>query len=596
MRPGRLCGPPWLPERIHPDLVIGHERMRFLDLFRRHFLDDFLKADRGIRVPANGRQRVPHIGADKIRGRQTAPDFIIPSHTGLRACMAFHRRSQIPFKGALVIARHTETHGIHNADQLFSFSVARARRWPQFGIGLVELTRFHQVARGFKIGERWSGGQKNGKGYCAHGLVFVLFASSACAGNLPGPLTQQDFQAFDPAQAALGHSLFYDPILSGNQNIACAHCHHPDFGSGDGLSLGIGEGGQGLGPKRTPGSGPDRIAKRIPRNAPGMWNLGAKELHTFFHDGRLSKSDLYGNGFNSPAQEWLPQGLNSLLAAQALFPLVAQFEMAGNPGENEVIGAVHDRIDAAWPILAKRVRNDVRYASGFVAAFEHIKAPEEVSIVEIANALAAFMALEWQSIDSPFDQYLRGATDALSPAAARGMGLFYGAAGCSDCHSGKLLSDQKFHALGLPPFGPGRTRQWDPYARDVGRMAESNRLEDAYAFKTPMLRNVALTAPYGHNGAFSTLEAMIRHHLDPVASRRAWRPKDAALPDVPWLAKGDFIIHDDALEMDRQARAVTVEKRTLTDAQINDLVAFMHALTGAASQELRFGVPVWFKP
>ncbi|MEL7116739.1 MAG: cytochrome-c peroxidase, partial [Pseudomonadota bacterium] len=219
---------------------------------------------------------------------------------------------------------------------------------------------------------------------------------------MPRPLTEADFIAFDPKHAALGHKLFYDPILSGNQNIACAHCHHPKHGTGDGLSLGIGEGGMGLGPLRSAGAGDHKIRKRIPRNAPGLWNLGAKDLHVMFHDGRLSHSDRYENHFDSPAEEWLPTGFNSLLAAQAVFPLIAQFEMAGNPSENEVIGAVHDRVDRAWPILAKRVRVS-DYGPMFVDAFDHITAPEEVTIVDIANALAAFQAVEWQSFDSPFD-------------------------------------------------------------------------------------------------------------------------------------------------------------------------------------------------
>ncbi|WP_318527453.1 cytochrome-c peroxidase [Roseobacter sinensis] len=395
----------------------------------------------------------------------------------------------------------------------------------------------------------------------------------------------------------MGQSLFYDPILSGNRNIACAHCHHPEFGTGDGLSLGIGEGGQGLGPERTPGVGQQRIAKRIPRNAPGLWNLGARDLTVMFHDGRLSRSDLFGNGFNSPAEEWLPQGLGSLLAAQALFPLVAQFEMAGNPGENEMIGAVHDRIDAAWPILAKRVRTEKGYGARFVAAFDHINAPEEVSIVEIANALAAFMAIEWTSFDSPFDRYLAGDRAALTPDQHAGLQLFYGKADCASCHSGSLLSDQKFHALGLPAFGPGRTRLFDPYARDVGRMSESNRLEDAYAFRTPMLRNVALTAPYGHNGAYATLEAMVRHHLDPARARAAWRPEDAKLPEVPWLAATDFVIQGDAREMARQARAVPRPGPDLDDAEIAQIVAFLDSLTGTRSvTHPPFGVPAWFKP
>ncbi len=416
------------------------------------------------------------------------------------------------------------------------------------------------------------------------------------ASDLPKPLSAEDFIEFDPVQAALGRDLFYDPILSGNQNITCGHCHHPDFGTGDGLSLGIGEGGIGLGPNRTPGQGDSRIVKRIPRNAPGLWNLGARDLSLMFHDGRLSLSDIYGNGFNSPAQEWLPGGLNSLLAAQALFPLVAQFEMAGNPGENEVIGAVHDRIDAAWPILAKRVRTDPRYEDRFVAAFDHIETSKEVTIVEIANALAAFMAIEWQSIDSPFDRYLAGDSGALSDREYLGMQLFYGKAGCVDCHSGSLMSDQKFHALGLPAFGPGRTRQWDPYARDVGRMGKSDRLEDAYAFRTPMLRNVAITGPYGHNGAYPTLEGIIRHHLDPATARALWQPEDARLPTVPWLEEVDFIVLSDKLEQDRQERATQISPTVLSDAEVKELVAFMEALTGEGVLNPPFGVPPSFKP
>ena len=422
-----------------------------------------------------------------------------------------------------------------------------------------------------------------------HGLAFLL-AGPGLAGDLPRPLTADDFIAFDRAQAALGQLLFYDDILSGNQNINCGTCHHPKFGTSDGLSLGIGEGGVGLGPERTAGMGPDRIRKRIPRNAPGLWNLGARDLTVLFHDGRLSVSDDFGNGFNSPAEEWLPTGFNSLLAAQAVFPLVAQFEMAGNTGENEIAGAVHDRIDAAWPVIAKRVR--AVYGERFVAAFDHIDRAEQVTIVDIANALAAFQGVEWQSHDSPFDAYLAGQADALSADQQRGMALFFGDAGCDTCHSGPLLSDQRFHALGLPPFGPGRTRRFDPYARDVGRMGESDDLLDAYRFRTPMLRNVALTAPYGHNGAYPTLEGVVRHHLNPDAALAAWEPAMAGLPLVPWLEAVDFVILDDRREMARQARARDIRAMDLSDQDVADLVAFLNALTGTRSvTDPPFGLP-----
>ncbi|NNF24983.1 MAG: methylamine utilization protein MauG [Rhodobacteraceae bacterium] len=421
--------------------------------------------------------------------------------------------------------------------------------------------------------------------------VSLVSLGHALASDLPPPLTDADFIAVDPAKAKIGQLLFYDKILSGNRNISCGTCHHHDLGSADGLSLGIGEGGSGIGPDRTAGTGAQQIRKRIPRNAPGLWNLGHKSVSVLFHDGRLSVSDLYGNGFNSPAEEWLPEGLDHILAAQALFPLTAQFEMAGNPRENEIAGAVHDRIDAAWPILAKRVRVIPQYGAMFVQAFDGVETSEDVTIVHIANAIGAFIALEWRNHDSPLDAYLAGEELRLAPDAQRGMALFYGAAQCSSCHSGPLFSDQKFHALALPAFGPGRTRRFDPMVRDVGRMGESDALEDAYRFRTPPLRNVALTAPYGHNGAFPTLDAIIRHHANPLASLDNWTPDQARLPVAPWLEAIDFVVQSDRREMARHRAALDIGPVDLGDRDVDDLVAFLNALTGATAKDRPLGRP-----
>ncbi len=570
--------------------------MRPFDLLWRHFLDHFLKADRRIGVAADSAERVPHIGSHQIGRGHAQTQFIVPANARLRPRVAFHRGAQIPFKGPLVILVDSETQPVHHADQLLSLGVARARGWKKLLARGFKLSGLHHISRLLQLRQSRRRKYAKGENKLTHGLVALFWVGAAAAQDLPRPLTDDDFIPFDMEQAAVGHQLFYDPILSGNQNISCAHCHHPDFGASDGLSLGIGEGGQGLGPDRTPGTGADKIRKRIPRNSPGLWNLGAREIHTVFHDGRLSISDVYSNGFNSPAQEWLPEGLNSLLAAQALFPLTSQFEMAGNVAENEVTGAVHDRIDKGWPILAKRVRTDPRYGPAIVAAFDEVEMAEDITITQVANALAAFMAIEWRSTDSPFDHYLAGDTNALSPAQLDGMELFYGKARCSSCHAGPLMSDQKFYALGLPPFGPGRTRQWDPFVRDVGRMGESNRLEDAYRFRTPMLRNVALTAPYGHNGAFPDLESVIRHHLNPQASLDSWRPEMAALPEVPWLQKTDFIVWEDAYEMERQRNKSDIVPIQLTEVEIQNLIAFLHSLTGISVDSLKFGVPKGFIP
>ena len=275
-------------------------------------------------------------------------------------------------------------------------------------------------------------------------------AKTAGVTALPEQLREADFHEYDPKLAEIGRLLFYDPVLSGNRNISCGTCHHHDLASGDGLALGVGEGGVGLGSERTTGQGSDRIEKRVPRNTSALFNLGAREIRVLFHDGRLSIDDIFGNGFNSPAEEFLPEGLKGLLAAQALFPLTSETEMAGNPEENKIAGAAYDRIDYVWPLLVERVRGIAGYVERFRQADPGIGGPGDLSIVHIANALGDFMNSEWRSMDSPFDRYLAGDAAALGADASAGMELFYGQAKCGSCHSGKLMSDQDFHALALP--------------------------------------------------------------------------------------------------------------------------------------------------
>ena len=84
-----------------------------------------------------------------------------------------------------------------------------------------------------------------------------------------------------------------------------------------------------------------------------------------------------------------------------------------------------------------------------------------------------------------------------------------------------------------------------------GRMSETDRIEDAYRFRTASLKNIALTALYGHNGAYPDLYGIIKHHLAPQKSFDDWEPTLANLPKVDWLTKGDFLVCDNAFEMAR---------------------------------------------
>ena len=159
------------------------------------------------------------------------------------------------------------------------------------------------------------------------------------------------------------------------------------------------------------------------------------------------------------------------------------------------------------------------------------------------------------------------------------------------CHRKPLFSTHEFKALALPAFGPGRTRPFDPMPRDTGRMGESDNLDDAYRFRIPMLRNVTLTEPYGHNGAYPSLNSMIKHHLNPEKSRAEWSASQVQLPAADWLSATDFIIRDDKFEMQRQAGKVDINLPSLSNEEVDDLVSFLHALTGDRARAQDFYIP-----
>ena len=423
--------------------------------------------------------------------------------------------------------------------------------------------------------------------------MLLLLAPALHAGPLPAPLRDADFAPpAAPAEIELGHLLFYDPVLSGNRNISCATCHHPDFATSDGLSLGIGEGGVGLGPDRRadPENPPEQ---RIPRNSTALFNMGATALTVMFHDGRIEVDPSRPSGLRTPLGEEMVQGFDSLLSAQTMFPVLSPDEMAGHYQENAVAKAVRQgRItgpDGAWDLISQRVAAIPAYAEMFAAAYPEIAAGRPIAFTDISNAIAAFVAWEWRADDSPFDRYLRG-EGALPPRAAEGMALFHGAAGCSECHSGKLLSDMDFHAMGQPQIGPGKVERFETHQRDIGRMRVTGRAEDAYAFRTPPLRNVARTGPWGHAGAYADLAAFIRHHADPAAGLESYAG-GAVLPALDGIADDWAVLRSDALRGEIAQAVAGREAVALTEAEIAALVAFLESLTDPASLAGRLGIP-----
>ncbi|GGE62321.1 cytochrome-c peroxidase [Actibacterium pelagium] len=412
-------------------------------------------------------------------------------------------------------------------------------------------------------------------------LLGVLMSGSAMALDIgPAP----EFPAPDMARVELGWLLFYDPILSGNRNVSCATCHHPRHGTSDGVSLAIGEGGIGLGPDRRidPDNPPEQ---RIPRNAPALWNLGASEFTTFFHDGRLETDPSQPNGIRTPLGMQMTEGFQSALAAQAMFPVLSADEMAGHYSENDVSKAVRLGLitpeGGAWDIIAARVEAIPEYKQRFSDALPD----KDITFAEIANVIADFIAFEWRADNSPFDQAMWGEKP-LEAEAQEGMDLFYGKAGCGTCHSGWFQTDHDFHAIALPQIGPGKAARFENHSRDDGRLRVTGDAADAFAFRTPSLRNVTLTAPYGHNGAFALLEDMVRHHLDPVQSLTEFSLAKAVLPAFPGAVDTSQLENKEQTQ--KIAEANDLEPLALSDAEISAILAFLKSLEDPAE---RLGVP-----
>ncbi|MBW4710129.1 cytochrome-c peroxidase [Roseobacter sp. YSTF-M11] len=420
------------------------------------------------------------------------------------------------------------------------------------------------------------------------GQILALGLAGGVAAGSPDPVTDADYAPLDMAQVRLGQMLFYDPILSGNRNISCATCHHPKFATADGVALALGEGGVGLGPDRH-ATGDNTPEQRIPRNAPALFNLGAHEFTRLFHDGRIEVDPSKPGGLRTPMGAEMTQGFASLLSAQTMFPVLSADEMAGHYSENDVSQAVRQgRItgpDGAWAKLSARVADTPGYAPLIEAAFPGATA---LTFTDISDAIAAFVAFEWRSDTSPYDSYLRGEA-VLSAQAQAGMELFYGAAQCSSCHAGKFQTDHDFHAMGVPQFGPGKAARFETHARDVGRMRVTGREADAYAFRTPSLRNVVHTGPYGHTGSHNDLTAFIRDHAAPADALDRFDPHSVLLP--PLAGADDWRHINDAREQQALRAAVTARPISLKEPQIAALVAFLDALSDPVALKGRLGVP-----
>ena len=413
--------------------------------------------------------------------------------------------------------------------------------------------------------------------------------------RLPDPTKDSDYQQPAAEEVELGRMLFFDKELSGNRNISCATCHSPVVATVDGLSTNIGTGGQGLSVLRDAGNfpaTPHDPQARGARNMTPLFNLGHSEFQKLFWDGRIQADAGVPQGFATPAGNDLPFGFDNPLEALSIFAETDIQEMTGEPGTNELADAslISPQV-AVWDALVLRLGAIAEYVDLFTEAFPEVDYdPGNITIVHVGKAIGAFQAVAFRSDNSPFDRLLRGDQTSMSVGAQRGMRLFYGQANCSSCHSGVFQTDHDFHAIAMPQIGPG-FGDGNNGREDFGREGFTGDNQDRYRFRTPSLRNVFLTGPWGHDGFFNSLEAVVRHHLDPVGSLNNADPSQIVMPPRPDLDAVDLIAFNDPQTTAAIAQANELSPSSLSDRDIEDLLDFLQALTDPSAQDLRKTVP-----
>jgi cytochrome c peroxidase len=293
---------------------------------------------------------------------------------------------------------------------------------------------------------------------------------------------------------ALGRRLFYDPILSGDGSRSCGSCHHADKAFTDGLAK----------PYDMTGK------KQLLRNTPTLWNSALQTAQ--FYDSRTRVL------------------------------------------ERQLSDVVHnaDEMNGSLTDALPRLLHDSSYVALFGRAY-----PGTATVAEyhIANAISSYVRT-LVGLHSRFDRYIQGETNDFTTAEKNGFNLFMGKAKCGTCHyapffnglTPPLYQETESETLGVPAAD-------GPYAvldADLGRYKFTGLPLHRYSFRTPTVRNSALTAPYMHNGAFTTLDAVIDFYNDGGGAGRGI--------DIP-------------------TQTLPADKLGLTPAEKKDIIAFLHALT-----------------
>jgi len=261
----------------------------------------------------------------------------------------------------------------------------------------------------------------------------------------------------------LGRLLFWDPILSGNKDVACVSCHHPEHGYAEQLELSIGVGGVGLSKDRKNGT-------LIKRNAPTIINVAYNGI-------------LPGKTYIPDAAPMFWDNRVLSLENQAIQPILSKEEMRGSSiAEDAIIDTILHRLNA---IPEYKLR------------FQEVFGEDGITEENVGKAIANFER-SLVANNSRFDQYANGDMNALTALELRGM-INFTEVGCANCHNGPMFSNFELHVLTVP---------------ENQKLETPDKGNGDFAFRTPTLRNLDFTAPYMHNGVFNSLDEVMAFYDD----------------------------------------------------------------------------------
>lgn len=427
----------------------------------------------------------------------------------------------------------------------------------------------------------------------------------AAQGLTGDPAAGLGLPAINDPLPQLGKLLFFSKSLGGDFDSACVTCHHPTLGGGDELSLPVGVEAAdpdllGLGRVHEAG------IPLVPRNSPTVFNVGLWQTSLFW-DSRvesLTPESTTPLAIRTPDSAFGTADDNAgttLAAAQARFPVTSAEEMKTEDFE---AGSDNETVRAH---LAGRIGNygsgagelaSTTWIAAFQAAFNSTAGAEElITFDNIALALGEYER-SMVFIDSPWRAYIEGDNSAITDNQKAGAILFLtnvneDGAGCVACHSGDTFSDGQHHVIAFPQIGPGKGDGISDMlgnTEDFGRERETADNDDRYRFRTASLLNIAVTAPYGHVGAYNTLRQVVDHYDNPG------NEVDDYFDDGGWCQLPQFTTIEDCQDLYPRARANSqlvlqrlnrnrdqgislLQNPQLGNQETSDIVSFMEALT-----------------